>query len=207
MSSKNLENQQDRVDLSTTNLVKNEIQESYEVHKNLLESEAQLQTIQAVVQQCIDAYKRGNKILVAGNGGSAADALHTGGEILCRFKKDRPPLPIRVLTANISTITAIANDYGYEYVFSRQIQAEGAPGDVFIGLTTSGKSLNIHKALEICKNKNIITVVLTGSQGSEISEVCDYCVIVPSRNTPRIQECHILILHTICLGIEEAIFG
>lgn len=207
MSSKNPEKNQNRVDLSTFHLVDNEIKESYEVHKRLLEDEAKLQTIQVVVQKCIDVYKRGNKILVAGNGGSSADALHMGGEILCRFKKDRPPLPIRVLTTNISTITAIANDYGYEYIFSRQIEAEGAPGDIFIGLTTSGKSLNIHKALEICKNKDIMTVILTGSQGAEISPACDYCVIVPSHNTPRIQECHLLILHTICLGIEEAMFS
>lgn len=189
------------------NCIRNEIRESYEVKQELLENASTVATIYRVAQKCVEAYSRGNKALIAGNGGSASDALHMAAELSGRFKIDRPGIPAMALTANISTITAIGNDYGYDRVFSRQIQANGTRGDVFLGLSTSGKSANIVRAVEACKEKGIISVGLTGKSGNKLTELCDYCITVPSTNTARIQESHILIVHIICGVVEEAMFG
>lgn len=163
--------------------------------------------IQMVSRKAIETYQNHNKILIAGNGGSAADAQHIAGEFVSKFYFDRPGLASIALTTDSSILTAIGNDYGYEYLFARQVQANGVHGDMFIGISTSGNSKNIIKAINECKDKGILTVGLTGQDGGKVSEICDYCIKVPSSETPRIQESHILIGHIICSVVEEALFG
>jgi D-sedoheptulose 7-phosphate isomerase len=157
--------------------------------------------------KAVEVYRNGNKTLIAGNGGSAADAQHIAGEFVSRFYFDRPGIPSIALTTDTSILTAIGNDYGYEKLFSRQIEANGVKGDMFIGISTSGNSKNIIEALNACKEKGIITVGLTGETGGKMATLCDYCIKVPSNETPRIQESHILIGHIICAVVEEALFG
>ena len=187
-------------------LIQNEIEEAYSLKRLLLTNPQYIEIIGKICEICIKAYQLNNKVLIAGNGGSAADAIHFGGELHGRFLKERPPLPVRVLNSDIASLTAIANDYGYDSIFSRQIQAEGNPGDVFIGISTSGNSLNIHQAIEVCQKRKITTVGLTGANGLALFEKVNYCLMIPTLSTPRIQECHTLVLHTICLAIERAIF-
>jgi D-sedoheptulose 7-phosphate isomerase len=153
------------------------------------------------------AYKGGNKTLLAGNGGSAADAQHIAGELVSKFYFDRPGIASLALTTNTSVITAIGNDYGYDKLFERQIQAQGVYGDVFIGISTSGTSENIVKALAACKDKGISTIGFTGAGGGMMQAFCDISIVVPSRETPRIQESHILIGHILCCLVEENLFG
>ncbi|MBF8984853.1 D-sedoheptulose 7-phosphate isomerase [Lutibacter sp. B2] len=189
------------------NYIKNEIMESYKIKKILWKDDVLINTIKIVAEKAIKVYKNKNKILIAGNGGSAADAQHIAGELVSRFKFDRPGLPAIALTTDTSIITSIGNDYGYDYLFERQIQANGMNGDMFIGITTSGNSINIIKAFEECKKKGIITVGITGKSGGKIEGLCDYCIKAPSNETPRIQECHIMIGHIICAIIEKELFG
>lgn len=189
------------------NYIKKHIQDSIEVKKKLLENDDVLKNILETSQVCIKAYKNNNKILIAGNGGSAADAQHIAGELVSRFYFDRPGLAAFALTTDTSILTAIGNDYGYEKLFSRQIQANGCSGDIFIGISTSGNSKNIIEALRECKKKNIITIGLTGDNDCEMDKLCDICIKIPSTSTPRIQESHIVVGHIICAIIEEEIFG
>ena len=162
--------------------------------------------IAGVAAACIDALRRGNKILFAGNGGSAADAQHLAGELVSRFNYDRPGLAAFALTTDTSVLTAIGNDYGYERLFARQVEAVGMAGDVFIGISTSGRSPNIVAALQVARAKGLVTVGLTGRGGGLMPELCDHCLRTPSDQTPRIQEGHIAMGHTICWLIERAIF-
>jgi len=187
--------------------ISNQIKKSYEIKQAIYENKKLIELIKKVSKLTTDAYKRGNKTLIAGNGGSAADAQHIAGEFVSKFYFDRPGLPSIALTTDTSILTAIGNDYGYEKLFARQVQANGSNGDVFIGISTSGNSKNIIEALKVCKEKNIITVGLTGYSGGMMKEFCDYCICVPSNETPRIQEAHILIGHIICSVVEEEIFG
>jgi D-sedoheptulose 7-phosphate isomerase len=187
--------------------IKKQIDQSYQTKKLLVEDGNYHQLICEVCEKAIETYQNGKKILLAGNGGSAADAQHLAGELVSRFYFDRPGLPALALTTDTSILTAIGNDYGYESIFSRQIEANGYQGDLFIGLSTSGNSLNVIKAMEACKDKGIITVGLTGITGGKLAGYCDYCIKVPSAETPRIQETHILIGHIICAAIEDALFG
>lgn len=159
-----------------------------------------------VAMACVQALGQGNKILFAGNGGSAADAQHLAGELVSRFNYDRPGLAAFALTTDTSVLTAIGNDYGYERLFARQIEAVGQAGDVFIGISTSGRSPNILAALSTARGQGLITVGLTGASGGLMPEQCDYCLRVPSNATPRIQEGHITIGHTLCYLIEQQIF-
>ncbi|WP_205101670.1 D-sedoheptulose 7-phosphate isomerase [Lysinibacillus composti] len=184
-----------------------QIKKSIEVKQGILENKELMLLIEEVSVKAVELYKQGNKIMLAGNGGSAADAQHIAGELVSRFYFDRPGLPALALTTDTSIITAIGNDYGYEKLFARQIQANGNAGDMFIGISTSGNSANVIKALEECKTQNIITVGLTGEDGGKMEGLCDFCIKVPSNETPRIQESHILIGHIICSIVEEAIFG
>lgn len=184
-----------------------QIIDSIQVKQNIINDKKLMELIERVSLQAIEVYKKGNKIILGGNGGSAADAQHIAGELVSKFYFDRPGLPALALTTDTSILTAIGNDYGYERLFSRQIQANGNQGDMFIGISTSGNSPNILKALEECKAQNIMTVGLTGGQGGLMEELCDYCIKVPSNETPRVQESHILIGHIICSIVEEAIFG
>jgi D-sedoheptulose 7-phosphate isomerase len=162
--------------------------------------------IGAVASACVAALRRGNKILFAGNGGSAADAQHLAGELVSRFAYDRPGLAAFALTTDTSVLTAIGNDYGYEKLFARQVEATGVAGDVFVGLSTSGRSPNVLAALDAARAKRIVTVGMTGRGGGALPERCDHLLRVPSDSTPRIQEGHIAMGHAICQIIEAQIF-
>ena len=185
----------------------NQIVKSKDVKEKILSNEKLISIIIEVGEKLVEVYKNGNKLLIAGNGGSAADAQHIAGELVSKFYFDRPALPAIALTTDTSIITAIGNDYGYEKLFSRQIEANGVKGDVFLGISTSGNSKNIIEGLKTAKEKGLITIGLTGENGGNMKELCDYCICVPSNETPRIQEAHILIGHILCSIIEEAIFG
>jgi D-sedoheptulose 7-phosphate isomerase len=162
--------------------------------------------VASVAARCSEALRRGNKILFAGNGGSAADAQHLAGELVSRFAYDRPGLAAFALTTDTSVLTAIGNDYGYEHLFARQVQAVGVAGDVFFGISTSGRSPNILAALRVAREKGLVTVGLTGRLGGQMPELCDHLLRVPSDSTPRIQEGHIAMGHAICQIIEATIF-
>jgi len=189
------------------NFINKQIKNSINVKEKILNNQELMKLIQEVALRCVEVYKNGNKTIIAGNGGSAADAQHIAGEFVSRFYFDRPGLPSIAITTDTSVLTAIGNDYGYEKVFARQVQANGVKGDMFIGISTSGNSANVIEALKECKEKGIITVGLTGETGGKMAPLCDYCIKVPSKETPRIQEVHIMIGHIICSVVEEAIFG
>jgi D-sedoheptulose 7-phosphate isomerase len=163
--------------------------------------------VEAVAKACVASLKAGGKVLLAGNGGSAADAQHVAGEFVSRFAFDRPGLPAIALTTDTSVLTAIGNDYGYERVFERQVQALGVAGDVFFGITTSGRSPNVLRALEQARARGLVTVGMTGNRGGPIHALCDHVLAVPSPDTPRIQEGHIVLAHTVCLIVERRMFG
>lgn len=188
-------------------LIDDQIAEAVEVKRSLACSSETITAIQEAAQRCVSVYQRGNKILIAGNGGSAADAQHMAAELSGRFNFDRPGIPAIALTANSSAVTAIANDYGYEKIFSRQTQAYGQPGDLFVGISTSGNSRNIVAAMQHCRSHSMETIALTGLGGGEMATICDVSIQIPSRSTPRVQECHILIVHMLCAAVEEVLFG
>ena len=189
------------------NFIANQVKESYKIKQAIHENKELMRLIQEVAKLTTQAYRNGNKTLIAGNGGSAADAQHIAGEFVSKFYFDRPGLASIALTTDTSIITAIGNDYGYEKLFSRQVEANGLKDDIFIGISTSGNSKNILEALKVCKEKGIVTVGLTGQNGGAMKELCDYCICVPSNETPRVQESHILIGHIICAVVEEELFG
>jgi D-sedoheptulose 7-phosphate isomerase len=173
----------------------------------VMSEDAALHDVMArVATACIEALRKGNKILFAGNGGSAADAQHLAAELVSRFNYDRPGLPAFSLSTDTSVLTAIGNDYGYERLFERQIEAIGNAGDVLFAISTSGRSPNILRALQVARDKGLTTVGLTGRQGGNMPAQCDHCLHVPSDLTPRIQEGHIAIGHTICCMIEQQMF-
>ena len=192
----------ERPDLS---YVENEFQASVAVKQRILVDSEFMQQV-TDMGLLIDRYEAGHKLLIAGNGGSAADAQHIAAEFVSRFNFDRPGLPALALTTDTSILTAVGNDYGYDQLFRRQIEANGVAGDVFLGISTSGNSPNILQALEGARLKGITTIGLTGQQGGSMRELCDHCLCVPSGDTPRIQEAHILIGHTICGMVELALF-
>jgi len=187
--------------------IKDEIKKSYETKQKIYEDDALLDKIVEVAQACVALYKTDKKTILAGNGGSAADAQHIAAELVGRYGFDRPSIPSLALTTDTSNLTAIGNDYGYDKVFSRQLEGMGQEGDIFIGISTSGNSLNIINAFESAKKKNILTVALVGRDGGKMAQMADISLIVPSDSTPRIQESHILIGHIICDIIEKEIFG
>jgi D-sedoheptulose 7-phosphate isomerase len=160
-----------------------------------------------VARAVIKVYQDGGKVLLAGNGGSAADAQHIAGELVSRFYFNRPGLSAIALTTDSSVLTAISNDYGYEVVFTRQLEALATNSDIFIGISTSGNSPNIIKAFDYCRDHQIVTVGFTGDSGGKMKDLCDLCLQVPSNETPRIQEMHITIGHIVCALVEEQIFG
>ncbi len=184
---------------------KRHITSSIETKQALLTNDSVIENILKTSQLCLDAYKKGHKVILAGNGGSAADSQHIAAEFVSRFEFDRPGLPALALTTDTSILTAIGNDYGFEKLFARQIEANGQPGDIFIGISTSGNSKNILAAFETAKHNNITTIGLAGA-GGIIQNSCDICISVPSEHTPRIQEAHILIGHMICAYVEEEYF-
>ena len=165
-----------------------------------------LAAIANAAKSCVEALRRGNKVLFAGNGGSAADAQHLAGELVSRFAYDRPGLPAFALTTDTSVLTAIGNDYGYERVFARQVEAVGSAGDVLFGISTSGRSPNVLLALDVARSRGIVTVGMTGRIGGQMAERCDHLLRTPSDVTPRIQEGHIAMGHAICQIIEAQMF-
>ena len=187
--------------------IADQIRASISTKQAILSDKWLMRNIAAAAQMIVDAYEQGKKTLLAGNGGSAADAQHIAGEFVSKFYFDRPGIASIALTTDTSIITAIGNDYGYDKLFSRQIQAQGSAGDVFIGISTSGNSANLVEALRMCGQKGIKTIGLTGFTGGEMDSMCDLCIKVPSGETPRIQESHILIGHIICCIVEEKLFG
>ncbi|TWO21877.1 D-sedoheptulose 7-phosphate isomerase [Campylobacter hyointestinalis] len=187
--------------------IKSHFEDSIQVKNQILQDKALIELIQKVALITTNAYKNGFKTMLAGNGESAADAQHIAGEFVSRFYFDRPGIPSIALTTDTSILTAIGNDYGYDRLFARQVQAQGVKGDIFIGISTSGNSTNIIEAIKVCKEKEIISVGLTGQSGGKMADLCDYCIKVPSNCTPRIQESHIVIGHIICAIVEEEIFG
>lgn len=189
------------------NYIINQINDSAATKKAIVENDALVNLLVEVAQVCVEVYRKGKKILIAGNGGSAADAQHFAAELVGRYGFDRPSLPSIALTTDTSNLTAIGNDYGYEYVFSRQLEGLGQEGDLFIGISTSGNSQNVINAFESAKHKGITTVALAGRDGGKMAAMADYAIVVPSNATPRIQESHLLIEHMICDIIEKEIFG
>ncbi|MDF2529383.1 MAG: Phosphoheptose isomerase [Gammaproteobacteria bacterium] len=163
----------------------------------------QLASAVSMIVRCMHA---GGKVLLAGNGGSAADAQHIAGEFVSRFYYDRPGLPAFALTVDSSVLTAIGNDYGYEYLFARQVEACGKAGDVFVGISTSGNSPNILSAFNAAREKGIATIGLSGESGGKMRDLCDLCICIPSKETPKIQEGHIVVSHIICALVEREMF-
>ncbi len=183
-------------------IINSQIQESIEVKNNI-----PLKDVAKAAELIIDAYKQHKKVLICGNGGSAADAQHMAGELVGRFKMERQALGAIALTTDTSILTAIGNDYGFDDIFSRQVEALTSSGDIVIGISTSGNSPNVLKAIAMAKEKSAVTIGLTGGNGGKLNDVTDVCIVVPSSNTPRIQESHITIIHIICLLVEQTLFG
>ncbi len=192
-----------RTTSDTVQLVVVRVRESLAVKQAILENESLLDLVQEVAQACVHSLKQGGKLLFFGNGGSAADAQHLAAELTGRYLRERRAFPAMALTTNSSCLTAIGNDYSYEEVFSRQIEAFGNKGDVAIGISTSGNSPNVLWGLQIAKDKGMVTVAMTGKTGGKLRQLAEYCLCIPSDQTPRIQEAHILLGHVLCEIIEE----
>lgn len=186
--------------------IRNIIQASIDTKQQMLKDEVLMETVHQVVNTIANAFQQGNRVYFCGNGGSAADAQHLAAEFSGRFYTDRKALPAEALHVNTSYLTAVANDYSYDVIYSRMIDGIGNPGDVLVGLSTSGNSGNIVKAFEVARQKKIITVGFTGTTGGKMKELSDYLINIPSGDTPRIQESHITIGHIVCQLVEEKIF-
>ena len=184
-----------------------QITSSHEIMKKMSSDHLLIKLLEEASQACIKSLKNGGKILLAGNGGSAADSQHIAGELVSRFMFDRPGLPAIALTTDSSILTAIGNDYGYESLFARQVQAHGRPGDILIVYSTSGRSANIIRAIEEANRIGLITIGLSGNKGGVMIEACNFALEVPSDSTPKIQEGHLVLGHIICGLIEDDIFG
>ncbi len=187
--------------------IKNIIAESISVKENVLKNDRIIETVQKIVDKVVAALKNGNRVYFCGNGGSAADAQHLAAEFSGRFYTDRDALPAEALHCNTSYLTAVANDYSYDVVYARLIKGIGEKGDVLVGLSTSGNSSNIVKAFEVAKEKGILTVGFTGEGGGKMKSLSDFLLDIPSKNTPRIQESHIMLGHIICQLVEEVYFA
>ncbi len=174
-------------------------------HLSTIEALAALSPeIEQLAQRLINTYQQGGKLLICGNGGSAADAQHIAAELVGRFLKQRRALPAIALNVNDASLTAIANDYGYAKLFARQVEAYGQAGDMLIGISTSGNSENVLTAITLAQQQGLYTVGLTGAKGGQLKQMAEQCLCVPSDNTPRIQEMHILVGHILCQLVEDA---
>lgn len=187
--------------------IKNIIQSSIDVKTKILNDDPLMQIVNDCVNVIVSAFEKGNKVLFCGNGGSASDAQHLAAEFSGRFYTDREALPAEALHCNSSYITAVANDYSYDVIYSRLIKGIGNEGDVLVGLSTSGNSKNIVKAFEVAKEKGLTTIAFTGSSGGKLKKFADFLINVPSEDTPRIQESHIMLGHIICQFVEEIYFA
>lgn len=185
------------------NLISNEIKEHNDVLNRV--NETLLIQVQKVAKILVQTINEGKKIILFGNGGSAADAQHIAAELSGRYKMERRGLPALALTTDTSALTAISNDYGFKYIFSRQVEALANEGDTIIGISTSGNSDNVYEGIALGKKLNCNTIGLSGNDGGKLNEICDYSIIIPSNNTARIQEMHILIGHIFCQIIEESL--
>jgi len=188
------------------NYIRSQIDEAGKIIDAMAKDTNLQATVQAAAQACITCLANEGKILLAGNGGSAADAQHIAGEFVSRFAFDRPGLPAIALTTDTSILTAIGNDYGYEKLFARQVQAHGRRGDIFIGYSTSGKSPNVLRAFEEARKRGLSTIGLTGNRGGPMKDLCDFLLEVPSADTPKIQEGHLVLGHILCGLVENALF-
>lgn len=187
-------------------LIAREIEDSIAAKQRLLQDAGLVAQLAKLAQDCHDSLRVGGKVIFAGNGGSFADAQHLAAEFVSRFNFDRAPLASLALATNGSAISAIANDYGYDQVFSRELEAVARPGDIFIPITTSGKSPNVLESIKIAKRLELRTACLTGETGGAAIELCE-CLLIPSRETARIQECHILVGHILCGLVETMYFN
>ena len=183
------------------------IKASIDTKQKIYDDASMIDTLRKIAEATAQSFKNGNKVLFCGNGGSAADAQHIAAELSGRFYSDREPLPAEALHVNSSYLTAVANDYSFDVVYSRMVKGIGKKGDVLFGISTSGNSKNIILAIEEAKKAGMITVGLTGETGGKMRDLCNYIIKVPSTDTPRIQESHIMIGHIICLLIEEQLFS
>lgn len=190
----------------TTTTIRTRIEESARLMQRMAADETLAERLSGIVDACVTALNNGNKLLFMGNGGSAADAQHLAGELVSRFAYDRPGLPAFALTTDTSVMTAIGNDYGYDKLFARQVQAVGRPGDVLFGISTSGRSPNVLAGLKVGREQGLVTIGMTGDQREQIVELVDHAIEIPSSLTPRIQEGHIVVGHLLCGMIEERIF-
>jgi len=187
--------------------IKKIIKSSIDTKQSVLQNEGLLKTIATSVDVIVNAFRNGNRVYFCGNGGSAADAQHLAAEFSGRFYTNRKALPAEALHCNTSYLTAVANDYGFDEIYSRLIDGIGEAGDVLVGLSTSGTSANIIKAFETAKKKEMITIGFTGKSGGNMKPLCDHLVNIPSTDTPRIQESHIMVGHIICQLVEEKYFA
>jgi D-sedoheptulose 7-phosphate isomerase len=187
--------------------IKKIIKSSIDTKQSVLQNEGLLKTIAASVDVIVNAFRNGNRVYFCGNGGSAADAQHLAAEFSGRFYTDRKALPAEALHCNTSYLTAVGNDYGFDEIYSRLIDGIGEQGDVLVGLSTSGNSANILKAFKTAKKKEMITIGFTGKSGGEMRPLCDHLINIPSTDTPRIQESHIMVGHIICQLVEEIYFA
>lgn len=188
------------------NLIKGHIKESINTKEQILSSEKFLKKIEEASKLIISTYKSGKKVLLAGNGGSAADAQHIAAELVSKFKKDRPALNAIALTTNTSILTAVGNDYNHDYIFARQVEAYGAENDIYIAISTSGNSKNIIKSIKQAKSQGLKVIGFTGMEKSEMDTLCDLAIKIPSNETPIIQESHIMVGHIISELVEEELF-
>jgi len=187
-------------------MIEKSIKQSIDTKRKMLKSKALLKTVQDVAKEMVSLFENDKKVLFCGNGGSAADAQHLAAELSGRFYYDRPPLFAEALHVNTSYLTAVANDYSYDEIFARLVQAKGRKGDMLIALSTSGNSKNILRAIDIANNIGMLTVGFTGETGGAIKNECNYLLNVPGTDTPRIQEAHILLGHIICEIVESKLF-
>ena len=193
--------------INITKIFTQNLQDSIEAKQELLQNEDQIFLFKKAVEKVISCYKAGGRIYIAGNGGSAADAQHLAAEFVSKLSKDRDPLAAEALTVDTSVLTAIGNDYGYDKIFSRQIAGKLTQHDVFLGITTSGNSLNIINALDTCRQMGIITVLFSGNDGGAAKEKADFCIVPPGKRTSTIQEIHIVLAHSLCECVEKEIFN
>jgi D-sedoheptulose 7-phosphate isomerase len=190
-----------------SDLVQEKLREGLGVMELVARDAALHALLTQAAEATVRALRSGNKLMAAGNGGSAADAQHLAAEFVCRLADDRPAMRAVALTTNTSTLTAVSNDYGFERVFARQIEAIGQRGDVFLGISTSGNSPNIVRALELSQQMGIATIGLTGKTGGKMAELCDYCLCVPSEVTMHIQQAHLALEHIFCMLVEKQYFA
>lgn len=193
--------------INPINLLKKNIEDSIAAKFQLLNDSEFLAIFAEAVEMVVHRYRQGGRLYIAGNGGSAADAQHLAAEFVSKLARDRAPLPAEALTVDSSIITAIGNDYGYDLIFARQLAAKATHQDIFLGITTSGRSPNILKALEICRKLALPSLVFCGRDGGTVKTLADFCMIAPGEATSTIQELHIVLAHTLCESVESAIFS